>query len=199
MRVTAFLSAAALAACPAGLAAQAAFEGAITMKAGITSGKPVETHLWVKGSRVRIEMNAPMLGQVAFLVDDRSVTRVMDATKSYMVLPGGALSTVKYVPTGKHDTVAGYGCDYYKVQGGREKNEQACITSSLGFVGFGPGGPMGAADQAALRTQFKGGFLVLKTVTGDGTTRAEVIKVEKGPVSDARVKVPAGYSEMKRP
>lgn len=190
-----FLLAAAASCLPAALAAQA-FEGTITRVAH-ADGRDVETRMWIKGDRARVEFESPM-GPMAFLVDTKgTVTRVMDAQKRYMNLPGKTGLSLKYAATGKHETVAGHSCDDYRVEGGREKNEQICVATHLGYLAMGPAGPMGGADLVALKAQFPRGFVALKSMSGDGTVRSEVTKVERTAVSEGKVTLPKDYVDMR--
>jgi hypothetical protein len=205
MRFQALIRAAMLCAgLPAGLAAQARFEGVVTMTAGIRNGKPVETRFWIKGPRARIEMPDPILGPVGFILDGNgSVTKVLDSTRQFVpVGTGGGNLPLKFSPTGRSDTVAGYPCAYYKVLGPTGDpwlGLESCIATALGFVAFGPAGPFEGDDQRPLKAQFPAGFMVLKTVRADGSTRAEVIRIERTAVSNARFVVPPGYLEVRNP
>jgi Domain of unknown function (DUF4412) len=194
MRHTALLSAACLAALPlTGLAAQSSFEGVITM-----TMKGTESHVYVKGSRMRIENGDRILirGQ------DGKTLAIRSAARQYLVLGTmGKPSSTSFEATGRGETVAGYPCKYYKVvesNAGKREDREGCVSTALGFVILGPGGtPL--TDEAMLRGQFSSGFMLLKVVDKKGVASLEVTKVDRRAVSDAMFAPPQGFTEIKLP
>lgn len=183
---------------PAGLAAQGRFEGVITLRTGTTKGNGVEDHLYVKGSRVRLERGE---NTVIWDQDGRQIA-IRNAARQYVVLGTASQtkpSTLRFEPTGRSETVAGYPCKYYKIVDSSDKaraSGEGCVTMALGFVKLGPGALV-PADERTLRGQFRDGFLLLKVLDQKGVAASEVTQVERRSLSDALFAPPAGYTEMK--
>jgi hypothetical protein len=176
------------------------FEGVITMLS-TSGGARDEMVLRIKGARWRMEME--MDGDRGAMIRDENgrLISVMDDTRQYAFLPqipdeeGDALT---FVPLGRSETIAGYRCDHYRVAdpSGIQDGDTVCVTTELGWVGFGPGGPLGAADERAMRAQFGDGFLILRSVDGQGDGESVVTRVERTAVDDALFAPPAGYTEV---
>jgi hypothetical protein len=184
---------------PTGAAAQAPFEGVIT----ITRTGHSEITVRLKGDRVRVETDFGQGPMVVIGSADGQVTTVMMAARRYMVLPkqSSVDPNPKFTATGKHASIAGLDCQYY-----RQTEEtrfwgppgEVCITTALGFHAVGGGGGlMKAADAAALKAQFGTGFFILKKIDPTGRTSFEVTKIERTAVSDAMFAPPPGFTEMK--
>jgi hypothetical protein len=201
------LATAGLALLPGMPAAQGAFEGVITATT-IDDGarsQQIQQIMHFKGARSRIEMNFD--GERGTIIRDGNgrLLSLIDETRQYMVFP--ELSddddddAPRFVATGQSETVAGYSCQYYRIEDptGIQDGDVSCVTTALGFVGFGGTGPIAAADEQAIRAQFKDGFMVLKTLDAGGAAEFEVTKVERTAVSDALFEIPPDYTEFTVP
>jgi hypothetical protein len=197
------LAAAGLVLLPGMSAAQGAFEGVITATT-IDDGARNEQIMHFKGPRSRIEMNFD--GERGTIIRDGNgrLLSLIDETRQYMLFP--ELSdddddASRFVATGQSETVAGYSCQYYRIEDptGIQDGDLSCITTALGFVGFGGTGPIAAAEERAIRAQFKDGFMVLKTLDAGGVTEFEVTRVERTAVSDALFEIPPDYTEFTVP
>lgn len=185
---------------PAALAAQG-FEGVITAN-HITHGAARTETIQVKGPRWRME------GGDKMMIDDGSgaVILVMPERHAYMHAPvafaaaNARLKDITLTPTGKHETVAGIGCEYYQAHDPHHPDNggTACITSDLGFIGI-TGELNFCAGGEAVHRQFSKGCFMLKQLDASGKTAFEVTKIERKPVSEATFAPPAGYAEMKMP
>jgi hypothetical protein len=193
------------AAAPAGGArpSQGDFEGVITA-VSTAGGERDEIILRIKGARWRMEME--MDGDRGAIVRDENgrLMSVMDDTRQYAFLPqipDEEEDALTFVPLGRSETIAGYRCDHYRVvdPSGIQDGDTVCVTTELGWVGFGPGGPMSPAEERSMRAQFGDGFLILRTVDGRGDGESVVTRVERTAVSDALFAPPAGYTELGAP
>jgi hypothetical protein len=166
-----------------------------------SGGARDEMVLRVKGARWRVEME--MDGDRGAMIRDENgrLISVMDDTRQYAFLPqipDEEEDALTFVPLGRSETIAGYRCDHYRVvdPSGIQDGDAVCVTTELGWVGFGPGGPLGAADERATRAQFGDGFLILRSVDGQGDGESVVTRVERTAVNDALFAPPAGYTEV---
>jgi hypothetical protein len=176
------------------------FEGVITVLS-TSHGERDEMILRIKGARWRMEME--MDGDRGAMIRDENgrLISVMDDTRQYAFLPqlpDEEEDALTFVPLGRSETIAGYRCDHYRVvdPSGIQDGDAVCVTTELGWVGFGPGGPLGAADERAMRAQFGDGFLILRSVDGQGDGESVVTRVERTAVSDALFAPPPGYTEV---
>jgi len=190
---------------PGTLLAQKDFEGVITWGSVLATGGAGQTVISVKGGKTRVEMSDPKRGQSFTSIRDGSgrIIMVIAPKKAYYVMGTARelLDARKYEATGRKETVAGYPCEYYRVldaKGQNEDNEEACITTALGFVGVGPGGALADDEAKAIRQQFRDGFFMLKA-THKGRPPVQVLKIERKPLSDDLFAPPAGYTEIKMP
>jgi hypothetical protein len=185
-----------------GAAAQNGFEGVITATA-TSDGERTESVMRVKDSRWRLEME--MDGERGAIIRDRNgrMMSLIESTRQYMYLPEleGEDDPMQFTATGQSETVAGHQCRYYRIRdpNGVQDGDEVCVTTELGFVGFGPSGPFGAADERTLRQQFRDGFLILKSRDPRGAVEYEVTRIERTSVSDAMFAPPPGYTELQRP
>jgi hypothetical protein len=179
------------------------FEGVIT--AVVTSdGERTQSTMWVKGSRVRIDME--MDGERGAIIHDANgrTISLLESARQYFVfpeVPADDDEPMRFTATGQSETVAGYRCQFYRIQdpNGVQDGDEACITTELGWVGFGAAGIRRAADERALRQQFRDGFLILKSREPQGGTEFEVTRIERTSVSDDRFAPPPGFTEMRTP
>jgi hypothetical protein len=197
----------------AGLAVTAApafaqqFEGVVSLKLG---GAAAAATVYAKGNRARYEMSAGPRQMVMLVDGTGTMTMLMPEQKMYMVMnlaeqakKQAAPGTMEFKKTGKQGSYAGYACEMYTMTHPRGEY-QSCITSQLGFLGAdltaGSGsGLISPDDVKRLRAQFPNGYFLLWMSSADGKVLFEVTKVEKTPVADDRLAVPAGFTEMKRP
>jgi len=200
----------------AGASAQA-FEGVITQKM-TAGGMNMDLVIYVKGEKVRQEMNATGMPGGAMIVDPASGDAIMLMTgqKQYMRFPvsetgrQGDARVPEFTATGVKETIAGHSCEHYTVK--VENNDvDVCIATGIGtFVGASGANPMGGRrggggegiSDAAMRElarQFKGGFFPLKIVsrTERGDATIEVTKIEKKSLSDDLFAIPEGFTEIR--
>jgi Domain of unknown function (DUF4412) len=205
-----------LAFAPARVSAQKEFEGAVTMNMNMGGMMSVDIVTLTKAGKVRQELS--LMGQNVISIFDASAgtgLMLMPVQKSYMKidLKGvadqfGSIPVPKITATGRKETIVGYTCENYTVEGPNGTTEM-CIATDLGFYmgslntqsgGLG-GNPSLQAHQDVFRKTFKDGFFPLKlTVSSQGTAMTmTVTRIEPKPVSDDQftLDIPAGYTEMK--
>ena len=189
------------AAWPLAASAQSSFEGVIT----IARGDKHDMTMRIKGDRVRVETDFGEGPMVLIRAEDGRMMSVITAERRYVVMPGqsGLNAVPHFAPTGRHATIAGLECQYYRQA---EESQfwgppgELCITKALGFHVMGGGGAkMNAAAFSTLKAQFGTGFFILKKIDPTGGTSFEVTKVERTSVSDAMFAPPAGFTEIKMP
>lgn len=185
-----------------GAAAQGDFEGVIHITT-FDEGESMAGVLRIKGSRWRFETE--MDGERAAFVrgrDGRAFT-VIHSERQYVWLPdmGGEDEAMQFEATGASETVAGYECRYHRVRDPDEvmDGDEVCVTTALGFVGIGPTGAATRLDDAALRQQFRDGFMILRSRNRQGVVEYEVTRVERTAVADDMFEPPAGYTELRAP
>jgi hypothetical protein len=176
------------------------FEGVITALS-TSGGARDEMVLRIKGARWRMEMDID--GDRGAIIRDENgrLFSVMDDSRQYARFPqlpdeeGDALT---FLPTGESETIAGHRCDHFRVvdPSGIQEGDTVCVTTELGWVGFGPGGPLSEAEERVLRAQFRDGFLILRTIDGQGDGESVVTGIERTSLSDALFVPPPGYTEV---
>jgi hypothetical protein len=185
-----------------GAAAQGDFEGVIHVTT-MDEGHSREGVLRIKGSRWRFETE--MDGEQGAFVRGRDgrMFSVIHSQRQYAWFPdvAGQDEPMHFEATGEADRVAGYECRYYRIRdpNGAQDGDIACITTALGFVGFGPTGGDARLDDVALRQQFRDGFMILRSRDAQGTVEYEVTRVERTAVPDDMFEPPAGYTELRMP
>ncbi|MGH7561908.1 MAG: DUF4412 domain-containing protein [Gemmatimonadales bacterium] len=213
------LAVASLLALPSALAAQAAFEGAVTVRltSGTTTAEPV---FHVKGSRTRMEFN--MAGAQAYQIIDLSkdqLITVVPSQRMYMTMdikeaakaapvPQTPTAGYKVEETGRKETIAGISCEHYRmIDADGQREADVCLARGIGtFMGFGggapgrPGGMPGLPpEMRELAAKFKDGAFILKAEMKEGGRTIgsmEVTKVERKKVDDAMFVPPAGFQAM---
>jgi hypothetical protein len=184
-----------------GAATQGDFEGVIHV-ATFDEGESTPGVLRIKGTRWRFETE--MEGERAAIVrgSDGRVFSVSDSERQYAWFPdvAGEDEPLQFEATGESETVAGYECRYYRLRdpNGLQDGDQACVTTALGFAGMGPGTAGTQLDEAALRQQFRDGFMILKSRDAQGVLEYEVTRIERTAVPDHMFEPPAGYTELGR-
>jgi hypothetical protein len=182
-----------------GSATQGDFEGVIHV-ATFDEGESTPGMLRIKGTRWRFETE--MEGERAAIVrgSDGRVFSVSDSERQYAWFPdvGGEDEPLQFEATGESETVAGYECRYYRLRdpNGLQDGDEVCVTTALGFAGMGPGAAGAQLDDAALRQQFRDGFMILKSRDAQGVLEYEVTRIERTAVADDMFEPPAGYREL---
>jgi hypothetical protein len=182
-----------------GSATQGDFEGVIHV-ATFDEGESTPGVLRIKGTRWRFETE--MEGERAAIVrgSDGRVFSISDSERQYAWFPdvAGEDEPLQFEATGESETVAGYECRYYRLRdpNGLQDGDHVCVTTALGFAGMGPGAAGAQLDDAALRQQFRDGFMILKSRDAQGVLEYEVTRVERTAVPDDMFEPPAGYTEL---
>lgn len=208
---------------PAGLAAQEAFEGAITYR--MTSGnQSVEATFMSKGTLSRLEMTmAGMPGPVAVLMNMESmVTQIIMASMGmYMEMDMSQMAqtaagqgrtgadNVVIEKTGTADEIAGLRCDNYRISDAGQPEVEACIATGMGWFMGGPANPMARGrgseagpNWAAYAKEFRDGMVPLRVRSRQGAnwnTIMEATAVDRRPLSDDLFRVPTGLRRMSMP
>lgn len=156
-----------------------------------------------KGSKLRMDMESPH-GKMAMILDlnARTMLTLMDASKSYMErrlpdTPSPKSSGEKLEPTGRTQTLLGYTCHEYRVQGGTGK-EDIWATDALGSFMLAHGPSAVPAWAKELRDK---GFFPLKVTrqAPQGSMVMEATKVEPMHLSETLFEAPQGYTKMQMP
>jgi hypothetical protein len=182
-----------------GSATQGDFEGVIHV-ATFDEGESTPGVLRIKGTRWRFETE--MEGERAAIVrgSDGRVFSISDSERQYAWFPdvAGEDEPLQFEATGESETVAGYECRYYRLRdpNGLQDGDEVCVTTALGFAGMGPGAAGAQLDDAALRQQFRDGFMILKSRDAQGVLEYEVTRIERTAVADDMFEPPAGYTEL---
>jgi hypothetical protein len=184
-----------------GAATQGDFEGVIHVTT-FDEGESSDGVLRIKGDRWRFETE--MEGERAALVRGRDgrIFSVSERERLYAwfpEMPAGD-EPMQFEATNETETVAGYQCRYYRVRDpdNVQDGDEVCVTTDLGFAGMGPGAVGAGVDDAAIRRQFRDGFLILRSRNAQGGVEYEVTRVERTAVPDDMFEPPAGYTEMGR-
>lgn len=178
------------------------FEGVIHFRT-MDEGDVSDGVLQVKGSRWRFDMAAD--GDSGHIVhgSDGRMFSVSHTERQYMYFPQveGGTDALQFAELGGTDRVAGYDCRWYRISdpSGVQDGDEVCVTTSLGFVGFGPSGASARLDQESVRQQFRAGFMILKSRDPQGGVEYEVTRVERTSVADDRFQPPSGYTEFTVP
>jgi hypothetical protein len=182
-----------------GAAAQGDFEGVIHVTT-FDDGESIDGVLRVKGARWRFETE--MDGEQAVIVRGRDgrVFSIIHSQRQYAWFPqlSGDDEAMQFEATGATDRVAGYECTYHRIRDpdGVLDGDEVCVTAALGFVGVGPTGAATMLDDAAIRQQFRDGFMILKSRDSQGVVEYEVTRIERTAVGDDMFEPPAGYTEL---
>ena len=186
---------------PAPALAQKAFEGQVTMSMPV-GGQTHSAEMFVKGSRVRTDMNMNGMSMYTIIDNDaKQMSMVMPAQKMVMrqsldleELSAGAPEP-KVTRTGETDEVAGRKCDIILVDDGTGNAAELCGARGMGMFAGGPsqkGMPAWAKDLADF-------FTLRIRDPKSGSVIMEVTKITPGPVDDAQFEVPADYQSMDMP
>ena len=213
-------------ACVSLSASAAGFEGRVRME--ITSGKKkdrMEMDYVMKGDKLRIEPQMDGRGEHAgamgMIMDMQAREMIilmdMEGRKMYMrrPIPQPTEQTTKSrdehqmsapVATGRTEMIAGYKATEYRTTSNKGEVIELWLAKGLGpFMSMSGGNPMtgrGAPPPGWENFARDGNMFPMRVVSHDTkgaeTTRMEVTRVEKGPVSDALFS-PEGYSEFSMP
>ncbi len=200
---------------PRHAAAQAMFEGEISLK---TPNGPVEGV--VKGNKARLNAQTPMgTGAIFFNPAEHEIYIQIDAQRMVMVMKqedaaqmvDSALRTTgtgTTTATGRTDTVAGHQCQIFRVVSATSA-EDVCIASGLGNLGvmaiFGGGPSMGRGRPGPSRAPGWAGELArrggvpLRVADTTGVVKFEVLRLESKPIPDSLVNPRADYQRMNMP
>jgi hypothetical protein len=182
-----------------GAAVQGDFEGVIHVTT-FDEDESIDGVLRIKGSRWRYETE--MDGEQAVIVRGRDgrVFAIIHSERQYAYYPqlSGDDEAMQFEATGDADSVAGYECRNYRIRDpdGVQDGDVVCVTTALGFVGFGPGGSDTRLDDAAIRQQFRDGFMILKSRNPQGVVEYEITRIVQTAVGDDMFEPPAGYMEL---
>ena len=201
MRRIAAVAALAILALPAPLAAQKAFEGQITMSMPI-GGQAHSAQMFVKGNRVRTDMNMNGMSMYTILDNDaKQMLMVMPAQKMIMrqsldmeELSAGAPEP-KVSRTGQTAEVAGRECDIVLVDDGTGNAAELCGARGMGTFA-------GSASQKGIPAwaeELQDFFTLRIRDPESGNVLMEVTEITPGPVDDAKFVVPADYQLMETP
>jgi hypothetical protein len=200
------------------------FVGKVSFLSTPAKGKPTVMNQSMKGNFVRIETpDSP--GAMIMDFAKMEMIMLMNEERMYMVMPikpSDAPETHKETAaadpdievTGKTEKILGYTCSQIFVKDGKTISE-VWFAEGLGFFagaghsGGGSGGMFGKKkDQSETAAKWeralkgKGGFplrVINRNAAGKETSRMEVIKIEKGGVTDADFKPPADFEKFAMP
>lgn len=184
------------------------FEGAITMHT-TSATQNQDMVLEVKKDKMRFDASSSD-GPLHGVLDPtaKTITLYSDSTKTFTDLDfagakgasntSGDTSNVKQ--TGKHETIAGYDCEDWRVDDASGKRTELCVAQGLIYFDLGSlrGGGQ-ATSPLAKEFEDKRSF-PLRSVEFDASgkelTRSEVTKIEPKSIDDARFLPPPGYTRV---
>jgi hypothetical protein len=180
--------------------AQRPFEGYIAQKLMGDKGESQTMETWVKGSRMRVDMNAG--DRTMSSIVDRSTGRMMiliPKSKMYLEqqmpdVEGDGEGEATVTRTGRRDVVAGHRCEIIQVKDAKGNVSEVCGATGLGNAMMTRPGQKTPAWMRGMK-----GFFPLRVSDGKGKVVLEVTKVEAKPVDDAMFAPPAGFRAMQAP
>jgi Domain of unknown function (DUF4412) len=213
-----------LALTPALFAADA-FVGKISFPMTPAKGKPMAYQQSMKGTAMRTEFEG---APGAMIMDFAKMEMIMLMTneRMYMVMPlkpsdvpqthheAKPVADPDVEVTGKTENILGYTCHQILVKDGKNITEVWAAEGLGAFAGLGQqGGGMGGmfgkknanAESAAKwerALKGRGGYplrVITRDAAGKTTFKLEATKVEKGGVTDADFKPPAGFEKFSMP
>jgi len=192
---------------------KADFAGEIGMRVTRPNAAPSDMTFEAAGGNARVDLAAPGApASHAIVRADGKAVLVVDAQKAWMDLdmtkagaavaeadPGGTPAVTK---TGKHETIAGAGCEVWEIKHESGKRTEACIAEGLVAFDFGrllPGGlPSASSDELRKKKLFP-----LRSIERDAagaeTSRMEVTRIERKSIDRARFEVPSDYTHVASP
>ena len=185
------------AALPVSAHAQRAFEGYVAQKLMGDKGESQTMETWVKGPRMRVDMNAG--NRTMSSIVDRSTGKMMiliPKSKMYLEqqmpdVEGDGEGEATVTRTGRRDVVAGHRCEIIKVKDAKGNVSEVCGATSLGNAMMTRPGQKTPAWMRGMK-----GFFPLRVTDGKGKVVLEVTKVEAKDVDDAMFAPPAGFRAM---
>ncbi len=198
------------------------FVGKVSFAITSGKGKAMTLNQSFKGNAVRTDMEGAPGGMIMDFAKKEMII-LMNEEHMYMVQPLKASDIPHEIKdkaaadpdvevTGKTEKILGYTCNQILVKDGKNVTEM-WVAEELGmYAGLGAqsgGGGMfgkkGNADAAAKwekALKGKGGFpirVITRNAAGKETYKMEATKIEKGGVSDADFKPPAGFQKFEMP
>jgi hypothetical protein len=130
----------------------------------------------------------------------------IDLLKSEVTGMENSEPSPKFMPTGETETIAGHSCEHYRFED--QQKTDICLAKGLGYIGT-DGDYSGWVQQflknrklesdPEFKKLMEGGVIPLKVShveNGQVVTNMEVVAIERKPIDDALLKVPAGYQKM---
>jgi hypothetical protein len=192
------------------LAAQASFEGAVSLTFSKSDGTPVPMSYLMKEGKIRTDVTGQRGEQMGMVIDhaNQKMTMIMPAQRMYIesaitgkVSPGAArsgASTKSIVRTGRTETIAGYQCEHITVTEDDGSIIDACVTSELGAFAMALGGGAFSAPQQPGWASQLGTVFPLRVKRGDKVIM-EVTKVEKKTLDRALFEAPPDFRKLDVP
>lgn len=186
------------------LAAQAPFEGAISMTVVGDNGKAQDLHYMLKGGKLRFDMTGNRGEQMAMIIDpaEKKMLMVMTSQKMYMeqeiaaaaAVEKGKPATIKR--TGKTEMIAGYRCEHVIVTENDNSSSDVCVATGLGAFRMPSGGGRGGPPkEPGWGVALADGGFPLKVQKGE-TVTLEVKQIEKKSLDAALFAPPEGFQKL---
>lgn len=185
---------------PVSAHAQRPFEGYIAQKLMGDKGESQTMETWVKGPRMRVDMNAG--NRTMSSIVDRSTGKMMiliPKSKMYLEqqmpdVEGDGEGEATVTRTGRRDVVAGHRCEIIQVKDAKGNVSEVCGATGLGNAMMTRPGQKTPAWMRGMK-----GFFPLRVSDGKGKVVLEVTRVEAKQVDDAMFAPPAGFRAMQAP
>ena len=172
----------------------AGFEGEIEQESHFLTGGSDRVVQILKGTRRRVDDGSASL---IFDLATRKKYVVDRGARTFQVFDWDTPSADAGAPfgskTGRHEVIAGYGCDVFERREASGETTELCVTTEIYspvLIAAGAMGGFGGDLGYPLRQ-------VHRMASGRELNRIEVLRVTKRPVADADVSVPSGFVETK--
>jgi hypothetical protein len=187
-----------------------AFEGIISYDA--TSNETTSSFdYYVKGTRMRLEVEGPGAQGAAIIIDSESnlATMLVPGSKMYMEfdlskdLPGRPKTTPESVVltrTGRTEEIAGQECEEF-IASSQSMKAEVWATAGFGnFMQFNPA-PKSASPSASLERKLaqQGLFplrMIVRDLSGVEQSRIEATKIRRQTLENSLFSVPSGWMRM---
>jgi hypothetical protein len=192
------------------LAAQASFEGAVSLTFTKNDGTPMLMNYLVKEGKIRTDLTGQRGEQMAMVFDhaNRKMTMIMNSQRMYLErdlsektspsAPREGTAHKAIVRTGRTEMIAGYRCEHITVTEDDGSVIDACVTSELGGFTLALGGsPVSAPQQPSWVSQL-GPIFPLRVKRGDKVI-LEVTKIEKKSLDRGLFEPPADFRKLDLP